>query len=286
MKQSPRILAMALALFSVNSYAQSDGEYYLRLTMMQKFARAQKVHALLALDANDPASALSRLGLLRHVFAVGQHWTVQVTPKVDSRGRPPISSAEPLPAAEPERVLYDFKVLSVVPGSNARVEVRERAATSEALSSRVDHIVLTLNEQFVVRAKEIHHVNRPAHSSVRQGATAPVDRTSTIERQGATAPVDRTTTIEFGGEANVALGFEAYPIDLPDLGSAENEPLRDIPKAVAKHLPVAPEHILDFHFNDLFARPVRALWAEGDVWPLYYENTAFTAILISRGTGP
>ncbi len=249
------LLVLALLLVWCNCLqAQSDEEYYARLAEMQKVVRAQKIQGLVSGGAGSPASALALLGLQRKFFYVGQTWTVQVTHKSDSRGRMPAPSASPLPEPTASPVLYDFKVLAVDGLKRARLEVRERANHAGIGG---DHLILLVNEQFVAFRKELHYGDGRG-----------------------------VRVIELGGDANVALGFERFPVDLPDLGAMAAEPVRELPQALRPYLEATHGQILDFRFDDLFARPVRALWADGDVWPLYFESSAFTAILIGRGAAP
>ncbi|MBI3554854.1 MAG: hypothetical protein HY074_01160 [Deltaproteobacteria bacterium] len=239
------LLALAFLLaWTSGSHAQSGEEYYSRLSLVQKARRsAQLVQGLLT--ANPVVQ--------RKFYVLGQTWTVQVTHKSDSRGRPPAMSVDPSGSKQESQILYDFKVTAIDAQNRARVEVTVRDALP---ASPVRHMALIINDQFVVVAREIHY-----------GDGRGMRR------------------IEFGSDANVALGFDAYPIELPDLATAGAELAREVPRAVRPHLRGASERIVDFSFDDLFGRPVRALWADGDGWPLYYENTAFTAVLVKRSGG-
>lgn len=228
------------------AFAQ-EAEYLTRLGVIQKFAREQKVRGLLGVGENSPARAAVVLGLSRRALVTGESWSSEFFPSPS-----PDDGGEGEPGRKPFH--FDFKVTSVDSNRLARVEVRQnRGLDAVAADPRVDHMVLFLDERFVVVRRETHH---------RDGRP----------------PVVLLTN----GRANMPTGFQAYPIDLPNLSLAEGQPVRDVPAELKSRADFDPGKALDFRFSDLYARPLRAIWRDGDAWPIYVSTPAGVSVRSAR----
>jgi hypothetical protein len=244
------ILSLVLA---GQAFAQSSEADYLKLLeVAQKHVRDQRVRELVGSGGGSPAAARAVLGLERRFFAPGNHWTVEVTPNdiVDAR-----KTAEPGAPATREPRNFEFRVLDVDASHLATIEIRgSDSGPLPAVSLPIEREELVVNDRFVVERKVIHY---------RDGRP--------------------TLELKRGGTRNVASGFDPFPTDLPDLAQAgEGAPLRDVP-AELRGAGLDPAKARDFRFSDLYGRPVRAIWRDGDVWPIYVSAPAGTAVVRAWG---
>lgn len=251
MKASIKLCLLGLVAVAANAKtasAQQEADYLKYLGAAQKFAQEQKVRGIRQPDSG--ASAIAVLGLRQRFYQVGDAWSVAFYPSDNAEVRKSASPAD-LVSVTRKPVYFDFKVTEVDGQRAARIELRQRVGEKERpIEPRVDHMVLVVNPSFVTLKKEIHFSDGRAPA-----------------------------VINTNGQANVSTGFSAYPIDLPTLGSDDGETLQDVPAELKKLSGFDAKHALDFKSNDLYARPVRAVWRDGDLWPVYVKNSAGTAVL-------
>lgn len=243
-------LLLVLSLQAPLALAQQEADYLKYLKIAQDHATKEKMRG--AVQPGSASSAIAVLGLRQRFYQTGDAWSVAYTPSDNPDVRRSSSPAE-LVAVKRKPVYFDYKVVGIDAQRLARIEVRQRVGENEmAIDSRIDHMILVVNPQFVTVRKEVHF------------------------RDGRPAAVMATN-----GQANVSTGFSAYPVDLPTLNGSEGETLRDVPSELKKISDFDAKRALDFHANDLYARPVRAIWRDGDLWPIYVKTPAGTAILVS-----
>lgn len=243
-------LLLVLGLQAPLALAQQDADYLKYLKIAQDHATKEKMRG--AVTPGSASSAIAVLGLRQRFYRTGDVWSVAFTPSDNPDVRRSSSPAE-LVAVKRKPVYFDYKVVDVDAQRLARIEVRQRVGENEiAIDQRIDHMILVINPQFVTVRKEIHF------------------------RDGR-APATMVTN----GQANLSTGFSAYPVDLPTLNSSEGETLREIPSELKKVADFDAKRALDFHASDLYARPVRAIWRDSDLWPVYVKTPAGTSILVS-----
>ena len=223
---------------------QNPDEYFKLLGITKKFLNDQKVKGIVSGGAE---SAVAVLGLSRRFYEAGETWKVSFTPSDEldriNNGDPQDYVSVPFKAT-----LFEFKVLKVDSDRVATIEVRQ-AKNGAPVDARVDHVVLKINDQFHIVSKQV--IYRDAHPSV---------------------------TLLSNGQENISTGFTAYPIELPNIASTVGVPLKDVPKELKSDVKGA----LDFQTQDLYARTIRTIWRDGDVWPLYVKNSAGVSMLLSQ----
>lgn len=256
-----RVIITVVGLLStVHALAQTDAEYFSRLGAMQKVSAVAKLRALGVADSTQAVRALSMVGLQRRFYEVGQSWSVDFRANESTLARKSGGLAvDPTVRTLRRPSRFDYKVLAIDSRLHrASIEVRQHINSDDLpVDPRLERVILTVSEQFVVLAKELFY------------------------RDGR-AP----TTIALNAAGNVPMGFDAYPVDLPDLASREGQPLREVPDELKERPGLTSARALDFRVNDLFARPVRLIWTEGEVWPVYVQSPAGTAILVVVGSHP
>ncbi|MBI3557976.1 MAG: hypothetical protein HY074_17065 [Deltaproteobacteria bacterium] len=78
-----------------------------------------------------------------------------------------------------------------------------------------------------------------------------------------------------GITGNLRLGFDSFPVELPDLGRAKLLSGNDA--AVS-----AQQQTIAFESPDLFSRTVRVSWKHGDLWPSEVETMSGSSKLVSQ----
>lgn len=251
MKVCSLVLASLLSFASASTVSEfaaaQETDYFKYLGIAQKFAQERKVKGLMAPEAG--AGAIAVLGLRERFYKTGDSWSVAFTP---SDG-PDTQAGQP--NAKRVAIYFDYKVSSVDERNLARIEVRQRLGENETpIDARIAHMVLVVNSQFVTIKKEIHFKDGRAPASI---AT--------------------------NGRENISSGFSAYPIDLPSLNTDEGQVLKEVPAALKDLRGFDPKRALYFEANDLYARPVRSIWRDGDIWPVYVSTPAGISVLVEAG---
>lgn len=230
-------------LVAVAAQAQVDSALYDQgLEIAAKHARAKKMRQVPG--ARLSVSAVQKLKLTGKYYAPGQRWVVKFTPTSDPAvaamtRKVAMTAATATVSAEP--VFYDFEVLEIAASGNARVRVKEKVAQGRSpQDGRIDHLVIELNQRYVPVKKEIYY------------------------RDGR-----RPILLELNPHNPLSLGFEAMPIDLPNLGEDDGIEIRDERGPGLK-----------FETNDLLARPITVVWHEGEIWPSQVKLVSGTAELV------
>ena len=84
--------------------------------------------------------------------------------------------------------------------------------------------------------------------------------------------------------------LELYPLDIPDVVTAERLNANTIPSLPGQLAPLAKTNVFNpdlsqcswFEQDDFFGRPVQVLWQHGDPWPAYLRTVNGVAILIHK----
>lgn len=186
--------------------------------------------------------SINTLMLTRRFYRQGDEWVVTFLPASD----PSVAAmARMIPIDSVGQVdtrpaIYDYRVTAVV-DRGALISVRQRVADGEQRADeRVDHYVLEMDRRFVPVRKEIHY---------RDGRVP--------------------LSLSYDPRGPMSVGFEAAPLDLPDITKDDGTPTRDASGRPA----------LEFHINDIYARPVMVIWSETQPWPSLVKTVAGTAVL-------
>ena len=238
-------LILTLSVASVSTAFAQEADYFKYLGIAQKFTQERKMKGLRTPDRG--AGAIAVLGLGERFYKTGDSWSVAFTP-----------SAGPDSAASVKRspIYFDYKVTSVDERKLATIEVRQRLNEKDVpVDARIDYMGLLVNSQFVTLRKEIHFKDGRAPSAV---------------------PTN--------GRENISSGFSAYPIDLPALSGDEGQHLKNVPDELKNVRGFDAKRALDFESSDLYARPVRSIWRDGDVWPVYVSTPAGVSVLVTEAS--
>ena len=85
--------------------------------------------------------------------------------------------------------------------------------------------------------------------------------------------------------------LELYPLDIPEILSAEKKAPTEFPKVPVELTRAQPDfrektdlsRSIWFEQDDFFGRPVQLLWQKGDPWPAYIKTSSGISILIRKG---
>lgn len=238
-------LLLLASLPGESALAQTDSGYTDRLKAMSEHLRSERAKALklpAAGDAQTPGAALS-LGLKRKFLEPGQSWRVDVYRKSLVAMRRTGEPKDLREKALPVETYY-FQVAALTEGRKARVEIRPE-------NERKPKLALTLDDRFVILSKE------------------------ELDDQGR---VMRFTALP--ENHNTVMGFEAFPIVLPDLSSTAGEPLESVPAKLRETRPrFDRERAARFQFADMLGRRVEVIWQDGDPWPSFVETAGVVAVM-------
>lgn len=233
-----------LFLVASAAFAQTD-EAQLRqsLEIAAKFAREKKLKQVPV--ARLAPGSIDLLKLNGKFYHLKDHWTVKFTPNQEVAAMARMAAPDGGEVREGEPSFYEFTVLEVTDEGLARIEVRPRKDREAWSADRnFDHLVLVMNKRFIPLRKEIYHKGNAQPARV----------------------------LRFDSGETMASGFEASPLDLPNLGTDDGKPVRDSAGRVA----------LAFDVQDLFGRPVSVLWRQGEMWPAEVRSTAGLATVVER----
>lgn len=242
MKSLGAFFGVATLCVSAVGFAQVEsGQYNELIAIASKHAAEKQLRQIPG--ARLGSRAQNALKLNGRFYEPGQSWLVKFLPTSDPAVAGMSRKSAPLaePTLTPQPTTYEFKVLEVTPEHQANIQIKQRILPGDASGDgRVERIVLTMSAQFT-----------------------PV-RKSVFYRDGR-----RPISIDFEGHGALAMGFEATPVDLPNLNSDDGHPVSDANGRGA----------LEFRVSDLFGRPVEALWREGELWPAVVKSVAGTAVV-------
>lgn len=239
-------------VFCVDGYAQEHqpDRYLESMGAVHKHLEHKKARSVSRLDTrNSSAPHVAFSHQSRVTFKQGQKWIVELLPKAnsDSFGVRSSSMSSPVKALR-----FSFEVLRFDSETGlAQIRVQpDSSAKNRIAGPPVDHLVLAINDKFFVTRREVRYTgSTPARS------------------------------FEGDGRDNISLGFDIFPLDLPNIESMPGAPVQDLPSDLADLGGL--ENAIEFRFSDLYARPVRVIWRKGAPWPDYIQNSAGVARLVS-----
>lgn len=148
-------------------------------------------------------------------------------------------------------VYFEFKVESLSNDQNeAHIVVSQVTREGKPIDARVKHAKITVSRRLKLVSKQYFY----------RGREEPI-------------------SAEFSGDRNLPMGFDAFPIELPDFeGSRLLSPSR-----LAE---AAPGDSIWFECHDLFMRKVRVQWKRGELWPRQIKSHNGQARLILMEKAP
>lgn len=238
--------------------ALADGGYDNRAAMAQA-SRFVQNRATEALSTTSIVSGITHiLDFSRH-FKNGENWMIAV-----SRVSPGMVHKAADSEAHRNRFLepqfYSFHVTGVAPTGEARIEVIEVDKDGKAVEApRIQRLVITVSKSMRLISKEYHYRDR--------------------------GPV----LVELNVEQNVPMGFDPFPVELPDferskvlqgggLGTA------GLPIKLSRLFThkLDPAKTIRFESPDLLARSMRVTWQRGDLWPALVETNGGVSVLVKQ----
>lgn len=247
-----QILSLGLLLsLSGSCFAQVESSEYNRLAAIaSRFAAEKKLRALPAARLGEVA--IAKLKLDRKYYKLGESWRVKFTPN----GDPNIAAMtrNSLPengeVIQTDPSIYEYKVTGFTDAGFAQIDIRQIVSRNQMRAEpRIDHVVLTLNRRFSPVLKQVFY--RDGRVPLR---------------------------VEANPDQAFAMGFEAAPMDLPNLDSLDGESVQD-GEDHSGSAGLARLTSLRFETSDIFARKVEVVWREGELWPSTVKTTSGIAKL-------
>ena len=257
-------LSFCAGLSTGGSYAQADEyqDYQTALKIADQHVQRKKANSSVPL-----AGALSstRVKSVRgKYYEVGETWEVAAY-QFESTQMRVVPSADQGREKNGLVGIFRYRVKEVKTGQNPRVvfEVTQLEKLGhKTIDPIVETLVLTMDEQSAQSAK----------SYVMKNLGAPVG----VSAQGIRAKISP---------------LELFPLDIPDVETAEAKKISQLPplpeglKAIASESSFSPNisNSVWFEQDDLFGRSIEMLWQKGDPWPSYMKTAHGVAILIRKG---
>ena len=251
------ILGIQALMASAAHAALPEDEYKQMLQIAQL-----KVNRLNALRQGGGQNALSTSlarNILGRYYEAGDVWDV-----IACKEKSTMAAMDSNPVRYSNKCsLFHYEVLEVKPGAQTQVKVRVTQKEGYGLKladPKIEAIDLTWSDQFAQNQKLYHFAHHGSFFASPNG-------------------VHTSATL-----------LELYPLDVPDIYTAEQLP--------APSLPVLPPELqapaqqagfsadlnksVSFDQQDLFGRDIQILWQRGDLWPAYMKTPNGTAILVRK----
>lgn len=259
------LFTFLLAAFAIQASADMSREDYLSaLKSADRYVTAKKQREAEAERAFQPGaqgavSAMERaLGsIYQREYQVGDSWKV-----IAGSVAPPSVAMVPGNGGDEERVnrlgLFKYEVVEATPERIALKVTQLEGMGLKPADPKVESVRIVLDRRLRQVSKSYSMVGRADEVAV---ASTMRSRIS---------------------------GLEAFPLDLPEILTAERkepEKLPELPAALrklanqAKYAP-NPNRATWFEQQDAFGRPQEMLWQAGDAWPVYLRTPQGVAILV------
>lgn len=248
------------AIASASAIPPASFDDYRKIAIAEA-SRAASEREAIHMKAESVSVELRRKIGLDRFFKVGDSWVVAVShvsfglvhAANDAVARRDVFLAP---------IFYRFTVAAVETDGKADVEVvrvDEKGNTME--NERVQKLVFSVGRNFQTMRKDYFYSDRAA-------------------------PI----TAEYTSDHGVPMGFDSFPVELPDFGhSRELEvsltgPASGLPKTLTALIPqgLTGANTVRFESPDLLARRIRTTWRRGDLWPTIVESPAGTAVLVHQ----
>jgi hypothetical protein len=247
------ISAFALA---TTAHASMSREDYLKALQIAQ-AKVDRVNG--ANNSRDEALSSSTIKMLYgRYYQVGDHWKVAAW---YARSNQAAMSA-PRTTESGSLGIFNYEVTDVKTGDTPTVTLKitqEDAFGAPPVDPKVRFIRLTMNDRMVQNEKSYSLAGR-----------------------------DDLLKVSPEGIHSSLSPLELFPLDVPELTTAERQPATQVPA-----LPSALDRIAKsqgfhpdlaqcewFEQDDFFGRPIQVLWKSGNPWPSYLKTANGTAILL------
>ena len=257
------ILIMSLFVSSPSPLgASSEKQYLASLHDASDKVRMKK-------QKNSLSQALSTsliLKLLGRYYQIGDRWRVlswiyqhSLLPKLQpSQAESPSFSAGGL---------FEYEVRDIKPGLKPEITVSITQIAHPELppvDPQVKELLITLDDQ-LMEQKKLYVLTHPNH----------------------------TLSIPSGGVGPSLSPLGLYPLELPDVLSAEENqkpPLPELPPPLQKWAnrfswKMNRARTTAFQQDDFFGRPIEFFWEKGQPWPSYLKTPRGISLLIESGVG-
>jgi hypothetical protein len=252
-------------IFPAFSHADlSEDAYQAALKAADKKVQRQK--SLNSQSANALSSSLIR-NLFGRYYQVGDNWDVAAWSFDNTMARMTTDPAH-LESKGGRGGVFHYQVIEVknAPKPEVVIQVTQREEFGlHKQDARVQALKLSMNDTMLQSQKTY----------------------VMTDRSGAT----RSIKVSPDGIHSAITGLELFPLDVPELLTAEStqassvpelpEGLRGIASQAGYH--PAPGKCLWFEQDDFFGRPIQAMWQSGDPWPAYLKTSSGVSILIRKG---
>lgn len=231
------VAVSALALVTASASA-TERRFDEREAMADASRFAAKRNALSTRAADTRVRIQQALGWPRF-YRTGDRWTVQVKHIVHSSSRKVADGhAQRDEYANP--LYFSFRVLSAEQGrETAEIEVKQVDQSGNLVQSRVERVVLTVDSKLTVLSKRYEHAESGA-----------------------------VVSLALNGNRNVPMGFDVFPVDLPDFTTADRVTMTS--------------GDLRFECLDMLSRKLRFQWKRGDMWPTRIDAPSGVMTLVSQ----
>ena len=247
-------------MLETSSISSSREAYISALKLADQKVKRLKEHA--SGDPNAISSAVLR-ALFGRYYQVGDRWDVAAL-RFDHSVMRMTSDPEQLKTSGDVVALFHYEVIKVKTGMSPQVVIKVTQVESNGipiLDPKVTELTLTMNDQLVQSDK----------AYLFKGASQPVK-------------------VSPDGIRSRITPLELFPLDVPDVVTAERQDAISLPELPGKLQSVAaqagfkPDFAKSswFEQDDFFGRPVQILWQQGDPWPAYLKTPNGIAILLHK----
>lgn len=250
------ILSVGITLSAAFAQGRSSNYRSEAIADASKHERSQREHEL---SAGVRSQITEALGMGRF-YKPGDRWTLAVSRIV--HGMVHNTGDE---NSQRDRVLdpsfYEFRVDSIGPSGQARIEVVRVDDKGKPIEdAHVQRVVLTVSSRFKLVSKEyfFHGLDQPV-------------------------------TANLEGRTNAPMGFESFPVELPNferakIASQGRLKANMLPQPLSKLFKrdLNPAQTVRIESPDVLGRTMRVTWQRGDLWPAFVETRGGYSILIKQ----
>ena len=271
---SSLIFGLIPGLFSTNTKADmSDEDYQSALALAQKKVSRQKNAGLTAQSLNPQSLNARSASLIRNpfgrVYQVGDRWEVAAWSFQNTMARMTTDPSQ-LQIKGGQGGIFQYEVKNVQGSGTSQGQVQIQVTQLEAFGvkktdARVKMLKFILDDQGT-QARKIYQIEDRAGQS----------HDIPVSPDGIHSAITR---------------LELFPLDIPDLATAERTTASFIPalpdglQAIATQAGFHPNPATatSYEQDDFFGRGIQAIWEQGDPWPAYFKNSNGVSILIHKG---
>ncbi len=258
------LLAVFLLSTGLDTMARaemSEADYQAALKIAQKKAsRTQQLRG--ALSSALSTSLITQL--YGQNYKVGDQWDV-VAWSYDQTVARMTEEPSQLAMTGGKGATFHYEVVNVKSGSQPEITLRitqRKALNLAVLDPHVDSLKVVMNDKMTQNNKT--YVLKSGAGRLRE------------------------VQVSANGIKSSITSLELFPLDVPELSTAESARAHSLPK-----LPAGLQNILSqvsyqpdlskslwFEQDDFFGRPIQALWQQGDPWPAFLKTSNGVSILI------